>query len=942
MGLLRSLLLIFIMTFGQTAWAQTEVAIQVNKSDTGQRVVFLGMTDDFALFSNEIGEVKIRFNPNYIVTNYEELKTRLGDEISNLVVFENEISFRLKNRAYQVKKYSSMEVFAIDIIFPENVSLIAEEESNIEEQFDLTSGAFEINGQGIETSISYTTERIVAAAALRQNNKVWLFFQGMPSDFKPLNNFQNDLIADAKFYQVEGGRGVAVGLTLTQAASNLHLNLKREQNIWYLRFDEQPARFSEIRVLSKPTAAPAPRVEISLPQNALKPLEFKDPDSGLVYQVLMIRDDSFANSQTYNFVDFRVLESFQGTIIQQISDSIVLRPVKQQVIIQNPSRLNISNKRLQREQRYEDAKESFKLEEFVPDYKSILSLRFYRVTDGSFVDSLRMLRSAINRARTPEDRVKMMANLAMFYTANGLYYESLGTITAIKRASPTFYNTYNVRTLEGANYFMIKDYKTAFESFTAIKVADVPTTLRREVRFWQLVTAFVSLQKDPDLRTEDITKPFFEDNNFLKEYTVESRQNLALAIAVTKIEGGDFEGSLRLLKYINKFSTKTKKLENLYNLYNGQYYLKREEYENANKYFDLCLADESDLYTKARCSYYKAVADFANMQITKKEYTNKLNFITYIWHGDDFEKELLIELGDLYESQGDYHNSFRVMDKAVSYFTTDPRIISIKEKASRLFADYFLDGIDKKASSFEALTIFYDFQKYLPIGEQGDDVVLRFTEHLIALDLLDRAAAILNHQVNHRLRGYKREEAINRLAFVHNANRQSFYAVEVLRNGEPWYKLPEYIGMPRKYLLAESYYLNHQDDDALLLLQEDYSLRSDQIKSDIYWRQQNWRQFLNYAEPRIYDLRKTSDMVDGDDSLRVLRLGIAYLLNGDYHLLVALNKDFAARLDPQSVEFKTFNTIFDSWQSTLQNDVAPQELIDRINTLTQDLAKANR
>lgn len=934
----RLIIFILLMLFNASAWAQTDVTIQVNKTDTGHRVVFLGMTDDFALFTNEVGEIKIRFNPKYKIVASDELNSRLNDVISNLIVVDNEINFRLKNRAFNVRKYSSMEVFAIDITAPENAQLLADDEDNIDAPIELQSGAFAISGESLSTNLTYTTDKIIAAAAFVINDRIIMFFQGNPINFQELANLQNDFVRGFKILAASNANGLVVEVRLSEAALKYHPVLKRNQNVWYLDFSETLPKTSEIKVTSMPIAAPKPRVEVTLTHAAMKPISFFDPETGISYKAILSRDDMFANSINYNFVDFRILQSIQGTIVQEISDSLEYKPRNEKLIIQTKNRMNLSNKHIEKEQRYEDAKDSFKLEEFVPDYKSILSLRFYKISEGKYVDNLRMLRRAINRAKTPDDRVKLMANLAMFYTANSLYYESLGTISAIKRASPSFYNTYNIRAIEGANYFFIRDYKSSFDSFSSIKVSDVPNSLRREIRFWQIVSAYIAGQADPEIKTENFTKLFFEDNNFLREYTVDARQSIALAIIDKKINDGDFEASLRLLKYISKFTTTSQKVTNLYHYYTGLYYLKREEYENADKYFKLCLEADKYLYTKARCSYYKAVGDYNNLQITKSEYTKKLNFLTYLWHGDELELAMLFELSDLYESQGDFFNSLRVMDKAISYFPQNVRILSLKERATKLFSEYFLEGIDKKQASLDSLLIFYDYQKYIPIGEKGDDVVLRFTEHLISLDLLDRAAAILYHQVNHRLRGFKREEAINRLAFVHNSNLQPFYAIEVLKMGESWQKLPDYIGLPRKYLFAQSYYLNSQDDEALNLLQGDYSLRADEIKSDIFWRQQNWREFLNYAEPRIYDLRKTTGPISADDAMKVLKVAIAYLKNNDNQLLVFLSKDFLGRMDENSEAYTSFKTIYDSWQSAFQNDVAPQELIDRINKITKELA----
>ena len=66
----------------------------------------------------------------------------------------------------------------------------------------------------------------------------------------------------------------------------------------------------------------------------------------------------------------------------------------------------------------------------------------------------------------------------------------------------------------------------------------------------------------------------------------------------------------------------------------------------------------------------------------------------------------------------------------------------------------------------EALSLFYDFIDLTPIGPNGDEMIRRMADRLVAVDLLEPAAALLNYQVTKRLDGVARAQVATRLAMI--------------------------------------------------------------------------------------------------------------------------------------------------------------------------------
>ena len=78
-------------------------------------------------------------------------------------------------------------------------------------------------------------------------------------------------------------------------------------------------------------------------------------------------------------------------------------------------------------------------------------------------------------------------------------------------------------------------------------------------------------------------------------------------------------------------------------------------------------------------------------------------------------------------------------------------------------------------------SLFYDFRELTPIGRRGDEMIRRLADRLVSVDLLDQAAELLQHQVDHRLQGAARAQVATRLAVIYLMNRKPDRALAVLR-----------------------------------------------------------------------------------------------------------------------------------------------------------------
>ena len=73
------------------------------------------------------------------------------------------------------------------------------------------------------------------------------------------------------------------------------------------------------------------------------------------------------------------------------------------------------------------------------------------------------------------------------------------------------------------------------------------------------------------------------------------------------------------------------------------------------------------------------------------------------------------------------------------------------EEATRIYSGTNVPAVD-------ALGLFYDFRELTPPGRRGDEMIRRLSDRLVSVDLLDQAADLLQHQVDHRLQGAARAQ----------------------------------------------------------------------------------------------------------------------------------------------------------------------------------------
>src|SRR3546814_12874900 len=92
-----------------------------------------------------------------------------------------------------------------------------------------------------------------------------------------------------------------------------------------------------------------------------------------------------------------------------------------------------------------------------------------------------------------------------------------------------------------------------------------------------------------------------------------------------------------------------------------------------------------------------------------------------------------------------------------------------------IFAEIYKGPGNPEVPPLRALALYEEFMELTPAGPEGDRIIAGLADRLVEVDLLDRAAKLLDGQVRYRLEGVDQARIGARLPLVqpHTRNPQS-------------------------------------------------------------------------------------------------------------------------------------------------------------------------
>lgn len=302
-------------------------------------------------------------------------------------------------------------------------------------------------------------------------------------------------------------------------------------------------------------------------------------------------------------------------------------------------------------------------------------------------------------------------------------------------------------------------------------------------------------------------------------------------------------------------------------------------------------ADEAlEVYDQLLASDHRAIlarARFAHANLrhqlgamSDEELAKELHALRLVWRGDDLELAVLERLGELLIAQGEIAEGLEIWRMAVASFPETERARRVASAMTETFTDLYLDGGADDMDPVEALSIYYEFRELTPIGRRGDALIRNLADRMVEVDLLEKAATLLRHQVDNRLRGTAQAQVAAKLALIELMNRRPSEALRAIRSTKQ-VRLPKDLTHKRRLLEARALTDLGLYDHALDLLSETEGEGVADLVANIHWESQQWGIAAANFETALGERWRDPLPLSDDERFQVLRAAISFSLDDD-------------------------------------------------------------
>lgn len=682
--------------------------------------------------------------------------------------------------------------------------------------------------------------------------------------------------------------------------------VERQGTSWKIASSARPANMSganDLRIDAEPDFLLGARLVVRAP-DAANVVQISDPDVGDRVQVVPLPGPGLGVAESHRYPDLEVMPSYQGVVIRPISDNVTVRPVKEGVELTSAGGLHMSPAADAGNPAIVPPPGGGSAPQPVPSQmaaapqpatggassglegprgpqlqgRRLFNLPAWKRGDlDHFTESRQDLQLAVVNAPDSE-RPKAQLDLARFYFANGFGQETLGMLDVLQQNQPDLEGWPEFRALRGAARVLTGDLEGAEADLTVPSLANNP-----EAALWR---AAIAADKRDWPKAMD---GFKATSAILNSYPDPMIGKLGLRAAEAALEIRDSTNAKRLLDRVLERSGPESEERPDVQYLRGLYYAQTGDTDRAREQLTMSYESLDRLY-RAKAGLALTNLDLAEGKMSPTAAAEQLAGLTFTWRGDDLEMQIRSRMGEVLIAGGKYPEGFNTMKETAALVADTPRAEAITKDMSRIFADLYKDGA-ARLPTLEALKLYDQFRELTPVGEAGDEIIRQLAERLISIDLLNRAADLLQHQVEYRLSGLDKARMGTRLASIRLLDSKPEEALKALElSNVP--EIPADLMAERRLMQAKALAELNRGEDALRLLAEDDSTNANLLRVDIAWRGQKWDAAALALNKVIGPPPAAGTVLEPDASQLVLNRAVALALAGDGTGLSLMRKDF--------------------------------------------------
>jgi tetratricopeptide (TPR) repeat protein len=724
-------------------------------------------------------------------------------------------------------------------------------------------------GEGLRLTFPFAGA--TPAAVFRRADAVWLVFDaGAPIDVSKLVTQPIGAVRSATVTRTEGGQVVRIKVDRPRLTS-----LEADGPTWVVSIGDLV--LEPTRPLAIARAAPAPQrtsavIAFETPQQLHR---LADPEVGDTLLVVTALGPPRGFLRPQSFVEFHALASTHGVAIQPIADDLALELDDDKIVIARPGGLNLSGVGAGAPL---DAGEGARHAGSASFTLDAQLWGFDREAD--FVRRrMELIRGA---ADAPElERTGRRLELARFYLARELYPEAKGVLdVALTKDLPKG---------EAAPALVLRAIANMLMGRPADALKDLANPAvgdHFDAPLWRSL-AYADLGKWPEAR-----QGFKNVEAAIATLPIELQRAATRAALQAAIEVRDFAETGNLLAALETLGTPGDRASVLV--------LKGRMAEGLGRIGDALAAYDAAAAGPERPGAAQGrlralVLRNGLGRINRADAINDLESLTTAWRGDATELEAQQLLGCLYAEEGRYRDALAAMRTAATARVDGDLARRSQDEAAALFDALFLGGKADALPPVEALSLFYDFRDLTPVGRRGDEMIRRLADRLVSVDLLDQAAALLQHQVDHRLQGAARAQIASRLAVIYLLGRKPDRALQTLQTSRTA-DLPNEVRKQRLLLEARALSDMGRHELALEVAANLQGREVDRLRADVLWAARRWREAGEQIEKLYGERWREFAPLSEAERADILRAALAYSLADDALGLDRFRQKYAAKM----------------------------------------------
>ncbi len=229
-------------------------------------------------------------------------------------------------------------------------------------------------------------------------------------------------------------------------------------------------------------------------------------------------------------------------------------------------------------------------------------------------------------------------------------------------------------------------------------------------------------------------------------------------------------------------------------------------------------------------------------KMNANEAAGELEGLRYRWRGDEVEMSTVGILADQYMRVGRFRDALLLAQSTAMRDASAPGARELRIKLSEYFRRLFLNGEADRLDPIQAVALFYEFDDNLmPIGPDGDQMVRKLAQRLVAFDLLEPASSLLQYQVDNRIRGMGKSAVAVDLATIYLWDKRPDKALAAI-NTTRQPSLPKELALERRLLEAAAYRDLGRYDHTIELVEPLEGAEARSLLADAYWRDRKWPQ----------------------------------------------------------------------------------------------------